>query len=90
MNNICSVCGNKKRYDDYHRLYRRCDSCNTKHALKYFYNSKDKVFEKKRSFYHNNKEYYSKYNNNRRNRITDLENQIKQLTEMIKTTTTVS
>ena len=50
MNNICGVCGNEKRNDDYHRMYRRCDSCNTKHALKYCYNNKDKVLEKKRNF----------------------------------------
>ena len=90
MKNICGVCGNEKRYDEYHRMYRRCDSCNTKHALKYYYNNKDKVLEKKRNFYHNNKEYYSKYNKNRISRITDLENQIKMLSEMIKTTATLS
>ena len=33
MNNICSVCASEKRYDDYHRTYRRSDLCNTKHAL---------------------------------------------------------
>ena len=30
--------------------------CNTKHALKYYYNNKDKILEKKENFYHNNKE----------------------------------
>ena len=90
MNNICGVCGNEKRYDEYHRLYRRCDSCNSKHALKYYYNNKDKVLAEKRNFYHNNKEYFAKYNNKRQSRITDLENQVKQLTEMLKSTTLVA
>ena len=56
MNNICGVCGSEKRYNEYHRMYRRCDLCNTKHALKYYYNNKDKILEKKENFYHNNKE----------------------------------
>ena len=55
MNNICGVCGNEKRYDEYHIICRRCDSCNNKHALKYYYNNKDKVLAKKRNFYHKNR-----------------------------------
>ena len=27
MNNICGVCGSEKRYNEYHRMYRRCDKC---------------------------------------------------------------
>ena len=71
-------------------MYRRCDVCNSKHALKYYYNNRDKVLEKKRNFYHNNKEYFAKYDKTRKSRITDLENQIKQLTEMVKSTISVS
>ena len=90
MNNICGVCGSEKRYDEYHKLYRRCGPRNSKHALKYYYNNKDKVLEKKRNFYHNNKEYYAKYNTNRHSRISDLENLVKQLTEMLNKTIIVS
>ena len=90
MSNFCRVCGSEKRYDGYHRLYKPCDLCNNKRAIKYFYNNKDKILEKKRNFYHNNKEYFAKYDKNRKSRITDLENQIKQLTAMIKTTVSVS
>ena len=79
MSNICRVCGSEKRYDGYHRLHKPCDSCNTKRALKYYYNNKDKILEKKRNFYHNNKEYFDKYNKNRKSKISDLENQIKTL-----------
>ena len=89
MNNICGVCGNEKRYDEYHKLYRRCDSCNNRHALKYSYTNKDKILGRRKIFYHNNKEYFSKYNNKRLSRITDLENQVKQLTEMLKTSVSV-
>ena len=90
MSNICRVCGNEKRYDEYHRLYKPCDLCNTKRAIKYYYNNKDKILEKKRNFYHNNKEYFDKYNKNRKSRISDLENQIRTLTDMLKNTVSVS
>ena len=90
MNNICGVCGSEKRYNEYHRMYRRCDLCNTKHALKYYYNNKDKKLEKKKNFYHNNKEYYSEQNRKRNSKVTELENQIKTLTELVKNTVSVS
>ena len=85
MSNICRVCGSEKRYDEYHRLYKPCDSCNTKRAIKYYNNIKDKILEKKRNFYHNIKEYFDKNKKNRKSKISDLKNQTEQLTEMIKT-----
>ena len=47
MRSICSVCGIENRYDEHQRMYRRCDLCHTKHALKKHYNNKDKITEKK-------------------------------------------
>ena len=91
MSNICRVCGNEKRYDDYHRLYKPCDSCNTKRALKYYYNNKDKILERKKNYYHNNKELFSdqikKRNSFYKNKINDLKNQISLLTEKLNTIT---
>ena len=89
MSNICRICGSENRYDEYHRLYEPCDLCNNKRAIKYYYNNKDKILEKKRNFHYNNREYFAKYAKNRKSRISDLENQIKTLTEMMKTTVTV-
>ena len=83
MNNICCVCGNEKRYDVYHRLYRRFDLCNSKKTLKYYYNNKDKILEKKKNYYHKPEEYYSKKNIKRKLKTSDLENQIKQLTTTV-------
>ena len=54
------------------------------------YNNKDRILEKKRNFYHNIKEFFDKYNKNRKSKISDLENQTKQLTEMIKIITLVA
>ena len=74
-------------------MSRRCDSCFTKHALKYYCKNKDEVLEKKKSYYHNHrehKEYHSEQSNKRKSKISDLENQIKTLTEIIKSTITVT
>ena len=34
MSTVRRVCGGENRYDEYHRLYKPCDSCSTKQALK--------------------------------------------------------
>ena len=92
MSNICQVCGNEKRYDEYHRLYKPCDSCNTKRALKYYYNNKDRILESKKNYHHNNKELFSdqikKRNSFYKNEINDLKNQISLLTEKLNIITT--
>ena len=56
MKNICGVRGSEKRYDEYHRMYRRCDVCNTKLAPKYYYKERDITLEQKKKSYHNNRE----------------------------------
>ena len=48
MINNWRVRGNEKRYEGYHRMYRRCDFRNTKIVLKYYYNIKEKILVKKR------------------------------------------
>ena len=72
MTKICVVCGNEKRYDDYHRMYRLCDLCNNKHALKQYFNMKDKRLEKMKNHHHNKKEFFSEQNKKRKIKITDL------------------
>ena len=90
MIKICGVFGNEKRYDEYHRMYRRCDLCNTKHAIKNYYINKDKILQKKKKYHHENIEFFSEQNKKRKRKITDLENQINTLTEIIKSTISVS
>ena len=89
MRNICGVCGSEKKYDVNREMYKRCGPCNSKKVLRYYYNKKDVVLEKNKNYYQNNKEYFREYNRKRYNKITDLQNQIKQLTEMLKSTATV-
>jgi len=89
MNNVCSICGNEKRYDDYHKMFRRCDFCNRKHALKYYYKNKDIVLEKRKINYDKqkistmNKERYSKH----KTEINLLKEQIDILTNRLNTIT---
>ena len=87
---ICGVCGSEKNYDDYHRMYRRCDLCKTKHALKYYYSNKKHELGEKKNHYHKNKEVFSEQNKKRKSKISDLENQIITLTELLKNTISIS
>ena len=86
MSNICRICNSEKRYDENRKLYKPCNSCNTRRVLRYYYNNRDKISEKKRNYYYNIKENLNEYNKKRKSKLSDLENQIKTLTEMIKTT----
>ena len=85
MNNICRVCGHEKKYDDSRKIYKRCSPCNSRKVLRYYYNNRDTLLEKNKNYYQNNKEYFREYYRKRYNKISDLQNQIKQLTEMLNT-----
>ena len=50
MSNVCQVCSSEKRYDEYHRLYKPCGSCNNKRAINFYYNIRDKILEKEEKF----------------------------------------
>ena len=76
MNSICSICKSEKRYDGFRKLYKPLDLCNTRRALKNYYNNRDRRLEKKRNYYYNDKEYLHDYNKKRKSKIYDLENQI--------------
>ena len=90
MANICGVCNTEKKYDIERGKYKRCAPCNSRKVLKYYYNNKDIVLERNRNYYQNNKDYLREYNRKRYNKISDLQNQIKHLKEMLETTATVS
>ena len=66
-------------------MYKRCGPCNSRNVLRYYYNNKDVVLEKNKIYYQNNKEFFREYNKKRNIKISDFENQIKQLTEMLQT-----
>ena len=89
MKIICLVCGSEKRYYKDHRMFKRCDSFNTKHALNYYYNI-NKIGEKKKNYYQKNKEVFGQQNKKRRSKLSDLISRISTLTEMITSTLSVS
>ena len=75
MSNICGVCATEKVFDYDRNMYKRCAPCNRKKVLKHYYNKKEAILERNRNYYQNKK----------RDKIQELENQIKQLTEMLQT-----
>ena len=97
MEKICRVCQTERRYDEYHRLYKRCDKCNVRCSLKYYYANKEKELEKRKKYYYKNREKIIDVEKNRRethkNEIDELKNKIQELTnnmEMLKTSISVS
>ena len=40
MEKICRICKTERRYDEYHKLYKRCDKGNVRCSLKYYYANK--------------------------------------------------
>ena len=94
MEKFCRICNTERRYDEYHKIYKRCNKCNVRCSLKFYYAKKDKDLEKRKKYYHNNREKIFDLQKNRRethkNEIDELKNQIKTLTEMVKNTISVS
>ena len=71
-------------------MYKPCGSCITRRVLRYYYNNGDKILDKRKTYYYNNEEDLNEYNKKRKSKLSDQENQINTLTEMIKTTVSVS
>ena len=97
MEKICRICNTERRYDEYHKLYKRCDKCNVRCSLKYYYANKEKELEKRKKYYYNNREKFIDIEKNRREvhkiEIDELKNKIQELTnnmEMLKTSISVS
>ena len=84
MSSICGVCSTGRKYDIDRGMYKRCAPCNSKKVLKYYYNNKDFVLAKHKNYYQNNKERFREYNRKRVIKMSDLQNQINQLTEMLQ------
>ena len=78
-----------KKNDEFRKLYKPCDSCTSRPVLRYYYNNRDKILDKKKTYYKHNKEYLKEYNEKRKSKLSNLEHQIETLTEMIKTTVSV-
>ena len=49
MEKICRICKTERRYDEYHKLFKRCDNCNVRSSLKYYYANKKKNWKKEKN-----------------------------------------
>ena len=79
MSNICGVCHTEKVFDYERNTYKRCAPCNRKKVLKHYYNNKESILERNKINYQIKKQ----------NKIRELENQVKQLTEIIQNHTCI-
>ena len=90
---ICRVCGYEREYDNYHRLYVACKKCSGIRCAKYYQKNREKLLEKSRLYRENNKDKLKRKRKTIGTHTKDtrnLYNQVNMLTEMIKTTVSVS
>ena len=87
---VCCNCGNEREYDNYHRLYVACKKCASIRCAINYQKKREKILEKSRLYRENNTD---KIKQNRKNinthteDIQNLYNQIKILTQMVKSAT---
>ena len=43
VNKLCGLCGNKRLYSDYHRLYNPCNICIAKISARYYQANTDRI-----------------------------------------------
>ena len=90
---ICCVCGHEREYDNYHRLYAACKKCASIRCAKSYQKNREKILERSRQYRENNKDRYKRNRKTIDTQTEDIQklyNQINTLTEMIKTTVSVS
>ena len=93
ISKICRACGHEREYDTYHRLYVACKKCACIRCAKYYQKNREKIIEKSRLYRENNKDRYKRNRKTIDTRTEDIQNlhsQINMLTEMMKTTVSVS
>ena len=88
---ICKKCNTEKIYDEYHRMYKRCATCNNNQSLKYYYKNKDRILERLKDQRQNDKERINNTNKERNSKykseINALKEQIQILTNRLNTIT---
>ena len=89
---VCVVCNIEKSIDNFYNKYRECKPCNIKRSMKRYNENKDKLSNQRKLYYERNRDVLlakSKiYQQNRKThtqQIKDLNNKIKELTEVMET-----
>ena len=83
------MCNTERRYDEHHKLYKRCNKCNVRCSVKYYYANKDKELEKRIRYYQTNREKNNDLERNRRNihknETDEINNKVQALTQAMET-----
>ena len=48
MEKFCRICNTERRYDQFRKLYKRCNNFIVRCSQKYYYANKDKELEKRK------------------------------------------
>ena len=71
--NTCSMGNTEKHIEDFSENYAQCRYCNTKRAIKRYYNKKDKILQQQKEKYMHLKDLVESY--------VELQNKLKALEE---------
>ena len=90
---ICRVCGHKREYDNYHRLYVVRKNCASIRCAKYYQKNREKILEKSTLYRENNNEKFKRNRKTIDTHTDDIQILYKKtiiLTQMVKSTTLVA
>ena len=93
ISKICRACSPEREYDTYHQLYVACKKCASIRCAKNYQKKREKILERSRLYRENNKDIYKRNRKTIDTHTEDIQNlysQINMLTEMMKTTVSVS
>ena len=71
---LCCTCGNKRKYDNYHRLYVACKKCASIRCRKYYQKNREKNLEKSRLYREINKDIIKQNRKNINTHTEDIQN----------------
>ena len=78
--NLCGICGNKRMYKDYHRLYNPCEICVAKNSARYHQVKRDKMISRF-NLYQENPKYVRNSHTQLREELND---KIEELTHVME------
>ena len=93
INKTCCACGHEREYDNYHIIYVACKKSASIRYANYYQKNREKILEKSRFYRENNEDKIKRKRKNIDTHTEDLQNlynQIRMLTQMVKSTTLVT
>ena len=80
VNKFCGVCGNKRVYNGYHRLYNSCKICVAKNSARYHQANRGKIIARSK-LYQDNAKFVRK---SHLQQIEELDNKVEKLTRSME------